>query len=230
MSQPRYAQGLSPDGRVCFVIFDETGKQTRRYCFSEGRAQEMVEQMRAASVAVAPAKPPAKLPAALPARAPRVEVAPAEDVYDPEEEQIRRVRLALYEKFVKEGYSKYKPISVKGRTYGPGQALTPEDAKQLAFQMAGRRRGSRFLYEGTNEPTLESRVRAYEKLGSEDAAEKRQRYEQMLAVGRKSGAYRITHEREFGIGGPLVWKIQPGDLAFRSREEAERVLARLLRA
>lgn len=223
MAQPRYAQGRSPEGRACFVIFDETGKQTRRYCFSEGRAQEMVEQMRAASGKAAPVIP-------TPAKAPSARAAPVEDIYDPEEEQIRRIRLALFEKFVTEGYSKYKPISVKGRTYGPGQALTPEDAKQLAFQMAGRRRGSRFLYEGSNEPTIESRVRSYEKLGSEDAAEKRQRYEQMLAVGRKSGAYRITHEREFVTSGPLVWKIQPGELVYRSREDAERALARLTRA
>ena len=220
MARPRYAQGLSPDGRVCFVIYDATGAQTRRYCFSESRAQEMVDQLAAS---VAPAAPPRAAPS-------RAMAPPEEPTLDPGEEQIRRIRLALFEKFSTEGYSKSKPISVGGRTYGPGQPLSPQDAKQLAFQMAGRRQGSRFLHEGTNEPTLRSRIRAEEKLASDDAVEKRQRYEQMLAVGRKSGAYRITHEHEFLSHGPLVWKIQPGNLVYRSREAAERALERLLGA
>lgn len=213
------------DGRMCFVVLDPSGRPTRRYCFSESRAAEMVAEMNAQLQEEVTA-PLVRSP---PRAAPRPAARPVpDDVLDPEEEQVRRIRLALFEKFSSEGYSKYKPISVNGHTYGPGQPLTPVDAKQLAFQMAGRRRGSRFLQEGTNEPTLESRARAYEKLSSPDAEEKRQRYEKMLAVGRKSGAYRITHEHDHN--GELVWMIQPGNKPYATKAAAERALARLQQA
>lgn len=227
MGTPRYRQGRSPTGQTCFVILDAQGQPTQRYCFSEEKAQEIVRKLSGLPSPQHSAPPARSNPPKPRGQAAAARPAPKEDIYDPEDEQIRRIRLALFEKFASEGYSKYKSISVQGRTYGPGQPLEPEDAKQLAFQMAGRRTGSRFLQEGTNRPTAESRVRAYDKLASDDAEDKRQRYEQMLAVGRKSGPYRITYEQQFVDHGPLVWKIQPGGHVHHSRESAEAALARL---
>lgn len=227
MGAASYSRGYLPTGQACFIIFDAQEQPTRRYCFSEEKAQEIVRKLGSTLSPPRSPSPTRSNPPKPRGRAAAARPAPEEDVYDPEEEQIRRIRLALFEKFTSEGYSKHKPISVKGRTYGPGQPLEPEDAKQLAFQMAGRRTGSRFLQEGSNRPTAESRVRAYDKLASDDAEDKRQRYEKMLAVGRKSGAHRITHEQQFVDHGPLVWKIQPGGHVYHSRAEAERALARL---
>lgn len=142
------------------------------------------------------------------------------EVYDPDEEHIRRVRLALFKKFSTEGYSKKKSIYVDGQKFAPGQVLDPVSAKKLAFQVAGRRAGHPFLVPGTNIPTEESRYRAQLKLETPDAVEKRQQYEQMLAIGRKSGRYRLVKEKKTR-GRGYEYVIQPGDLRFDNEELAQ---------
>lgn len=140
------------------------------------------------------------------------------ELYDPSEEQIRRIRLALFKRFVSTGYSSTRGISVGDRYFAPGEKLDPLSAKKLAFQMGGRREGHPFLLPGTNEPTAESRERAKEKLATEDAAEKRQEYEKMLAIGRQSGYYRAV--AEYDASGKLWFFIQPGNRRFASEDEA----------
>lgn len=142
------------------------------------------------------------------------------EVYDPGEEQIRRVRLALFKRFTTQGYSKNKGITVDGKSFGPGEPLDPEHAKKLAFQIGGRRPSYPFLLPGSNEPTAESRARAKEKLLTPDAAEKRQQYEEMLAIGRKSGHYRLVAERNERTKR-LEYVLQPGGMVFKDRDLAE---------
>jgi hypothetical protein len=142
------------------------------------------------------------------------------EIYDPEEEHIRRVRLALFTKFTTEGYSKKRSIRVDGQEFAPGEVLDPISAKKLAFQLAGRRAGYPFLEPGTNIPTEESRYRAKEKLSTPDAAVKRQQYEEMLAVGRKRGRYRLVAERKAN-GRGYDYVLQPGDLRFDNPELAQ---------
>lgn len=145
---------------------------------------------------------------------------------DPSEEQIRRIRTSLFQKFINEGYSKNKPIRVMGRVYGPGERLSPEDAKQLAFQMAGRRRGSRFVYQGTNKPTPLSKHRAGIKRADEEAFQKRKAYENMLAIGRKSGPYRVTVEPSYRTG-KTVFYIWPLGREYRTETGARRAWEKL---
>ena len=145
---------------------------------------------------------------------------------DESEEQIRRIRLSLFQKFLNEGYSKNKAIRVMGRIYHPGERLDPHDAKTLAFQMAGRRRGSRFMYEGTNKPTSLSKHRARQKRSDESAFQKRKDYENMLAVGRKSGPYRVTHEPSYKTGKPVFY-IWPLGREYRTESGVKRAWERL---
>ena len=128
------------------------------------------------------------------------------ELLDPDEEQIRRIRLALFTKFKTEGHK--------------GKLLSTEEAKSLAFRMGGRRHGSRFLEEKSNVPNAESRNRAQEKLHTPDAEEKRQAYEKMLAEGRKSGTHRITKEHLCLADGPLVYRVQPGNYTFAAYDAA----------
>jgi len=145
---------------------------------------------------------------------------------DPEEEQISRIRTSLFYKFINEGYSNKKSIRVRGRIYGPGERLSPQDAKALAFQIAGRRRGSRFLYEGTNIPTPLSKHRAQSKRQDADAFEKRKAYENMLAVGRKSGPYRVTVEPSYKTG-KTVFYIWPMGREYKTEAGVKRAWERL---
>ena len=145
---------------------------------------------------------------------------------DESEEQIRRIRLSLFQKFLNEGYSKNKAIRVMGRIYHPGERLDPHDAKTLAFQMAGRRRGSRFMYEGTNKPTALSKHRARQKRSDESAFQKRKDYENMLAVGRKSGPYRVTHEPSYKTGKPVFY-IWPLGREYKTESGVKRAWERL---
>lgn len=145
---------------------------------------------------------------------------------DESEEQIRRIRLSLFQKFLNEGYSKNKTIRVMGRIYHPGERLDPHDAKTLAFQMAGRRRGSRFMYEGTNQPTALSKHRARQKRSDESAFQKRKDYENMLAVGRKSGPYRVTHEPSYKTGKPVFY-IWPLGREYKTESGVKRAWERL---
>ena len=145
---------------------------------------------------------------------------------DPEEEQISRIRTSLFYKFINEGYSNKKSIRVMGRIYGPGERLSPQDAKALAFQIAGRRRGSRFLHEGTNIPTPLSKHRAQSKRQDADAFENRKAYENMLAVGRKSGPYRVTVEPSYKTG-KTVFYIWPMGREYKTEAGVKRAWERL---
>jgi hypothetical protein len=132
------------------------------------------------------------------------------EVLDPYEEQIRRMRLAIFESGLREGYS-------------------PEEAKQRAFQIAGRRHSYPFLIPGTNMPTPESRERAVEKIIADPAEfwAKRVRYEKMLAVGRKSGPRRVIAEKSDIFSGPIVYRVMPDLLTFATAAEAERRMHQL---
>ena len=66
----------------------------------------------------------------------------------------------------------------------------------------------------------EQKARAEEKLSTADAAEKRQQYEEMLAVGRKSGHYRLVAEKNERTKR-MSYVLQPGGLVFQDRDLAE---------
>jgi hypothetical protein len=145
---------------------------------------------------------------------------------DVSEEQIRRIRLSLFQRFITEGYSKNKAIRVEGRVYGPGERLSPPDAKNLAFRAGGRRQGSRFLREKTNIPTELSKWRAEEKRADPEALDKRKQYEDMLGIGRRSGPYRVTVEPSYKTGR-TVFYIWPMGKEYRTEAAARRAWGRL---
>lgn len=145
---------------------------------------------------------------------------------DPSEEQISRIRLSLFQRFITEGYSKNEEIRVQGRIYRPGERLSPQDAKTLAFQLGGRRRGSRFIHKGTNIPTALSRHRAEHKRSTPDAFEKRKDYENMLAVGRQEGPYRVTVEPSYKTG-KTVFYIWPMGREYKTEAGVRRAWERL---
>ena len=125
----------------------------------------------------------------------------ADDVYDPDKEQFRRVVAAIYDKQRKAG---------KGH----------KEAQRAAYAIATRqlqRHG--YLERGTQTPRRRP-ARAGEKRATPGATMKRQRYEVMLSRSRKSGRYRVVPEDR---NGERVYTIQPSGKWYRDRERAQEV-------
>lgn len=82
------------------------------------------------------------------------------------------------------------------------------------------------MYEGTNQPTELSKYRAGQKRQDQDAFEKRKDYENMLAVGRKSGPYRVTVEPSYKTG-KTVYYIWPLGREYKNEAAALRAWKKL---
>ena len=124
----------------------------------------------------------------------------ADDVYDPAKEQFRRVQMAVYESQKKRGKS-------------------DKEAWRSSFAIATKRlQQYGYLKPGTQTPTAKGRMRAAEKLASEDSWAKRQRYEVALAKRRKSGKHRVVPQKH---GKQTRYYVQPGGRYFLTRKKAE---------
>ena len=138
-----------------------------------------------------------------------------DDYYDPADEQFRRVQMAIYESQKKRG--KVTVYDSDGDAIGK-RPMTDDEAWQSSFAIAtrqGQKHG--WLKKGTQDPTAKGRRGAKQKLKTDDAWAKRQKYELALGRRRKSGKHRVVPQKH---GKQTRYYVQPGGRYFLKKEKA----------
>ena len=155
-----------------------------------------------------------------------------QDIYLPEEEQLRAQRQAIYETSLSRKMGKPfrdargKRLDAKIiRKEGPDQLRPYMQRRMFAMGTGVQQRDSR-LKKGTQTPTAKAIRESKARYSDVDKlVRNRQDYEESLAIVRKSGFYRITKEPTKRGWEYFVWPLPPGEripTAYKRRGDARR--------
>ena len=159
------------------------------------------------------------------------------DTYEPNEEQLRAQRQAIYETSLSRKAGKPfrdgrgKRLDAKIISRGGLEALRPYMQNRMFRMGTGVQQRDSRLIKGTQAPTRKSILESKGRYAEVDhLIRNRQDYEESLGIARKSGFYRPTKEPTRAGWSYFVWPLTPGQripkpyLTLREAEaEAERL-------